>query len=383
MATTNSDDCSDLFRVTIPFFGGGWNSYTNGVYTTLNSTLTVATTDYASPFNRNIVFTYPLTATLLSRVTVTSSVRVQVSNPGGGSVVSNFKGGIISQSYDRNTGLYSVVYQTTTSYPALVTSFAFSNVSNTVAPSKPTYVSSENTISFDHGLQQYTQRFTQVFTLPTGCYFTGDYSFALTLGCDGSYTGSCDPSTGIFSDRVISESICGVAVFSNSLSTQLVSFSDSTYSLSKSTYAGTDKAYFSASIASSLFSISSVAARDVYAVYGNSTVVTFRSGGVDTNVKPMAAFASFITGNNVVRFEFIPSFAFALPAGEQMISIYAVVDVTWASGRRESMTLQATNSDSSTASTSITVNKDTQAKSSASSIASLTTLLAAVAAVAL
>jgi hypothetical protein len=379
--TTN---CKDIYSIRIPLNGPGWTNQTSGAFTIFNSTLSVTTTDTATSFNRELVFNYPLSVTLLNQVTISSALRVQSVDPGNGAIAANFKAGIVSQSYSRATGLYTVVYQTITSYPAVVKSLTIAGVTNTIINSDPTFVSSWSTIAFNSSAQQYTQRFTNTFSLPKGCYFTGDYNFDITVGCDASYTGACEPQTGVFSDRVVSESICNFGAFSPSVSFSISSYGDSNYAVRKDNFESNEKAYFFAYVASTSRTITSVIPRDIYIVASNrnvntSTVVTFRSGGVDTNVKPAAAFNAYLQYGTTFKIEFIPSGAVSLN-GETTMVLYVVVDVTYASGRRESMLLEATSSDSTTGSTTITVTDPTAAKSSASTFAVLTPLALAVAA---
>ncbi len=379
-AYNSAASCADFYAFSTRTSVAGWDTTNVGPYTIRNTTLVVSTVDVASPFNRNVAFSYPIQFILWNSVAISSSVKIQVSNPGGGTIQANLKGGIVSQNFNRNTNLYVVVYQTTTSYPAIVTNFGFNSLSVNGVPKTAVLASSTSTISYNSNLQQFTQQFTLSFT-PVYCYFTGRYVFDLNVGCDATYSGECAPSTGTFSDDVVSESICDIGGGTNTLGSQILSYSDSSYSATKNTYARTDKVYFGGSVTTTGFTIASVSLREVtstYATNGSTTVVTFRSNNVNTNAKPIANFVSSIPSSNTFRFEFIPGNTFTLLNGEQTVTVNIIVDVSYASGRRESLALQTTSTDSTTRTASIIMQQDsTPAKSSAVALCGSVSLLLA------
>jgi hypothetical protein len=235
--------------------------------------------------------------------------------------------GIILQQYDQTTSRYTIIYKTTTRYPAIITDFKLDSITNTT--NSTVYMDSmTNTTSYDSNSLLFTKLFTIKFGLTSGCYFTGTYTFTANIGVQNVI---------MVYGSITTENVCTIASIANALATLFTSYRDASYSTLSSTFTGQEKAYLLGVVTSSTIPIVSITLRDVYVTWINGSDVTLRSGGTNTNIVPNASFQVSKDNSLEIRFEFVPSALFSFGVGDHSLGIVAVVDVQYSTGRRVTM----------------------------------------------
>jgi hypothetical protein len=235
--------------------------------------------------------------------------------------------GIILQQYDQTTSRYTIIYKTTTRYPAIITDFKLDSITNTT--NSTVYMDyMTNTTSYDSNTLLFTKLFTIKFGLTSGCYFTGMYTFTASIG---------DQNVITVSGSITTENVCTIASIDNALATLFTSYRDASYSTLSSTFTGQEKAYLLGVVTSSTIPIVSITLRDVYVTWINSSDVTLRSGGTNTNIVPNAYFQVSKDNSLEIRFEFVPSALYSFGVGDHSLGIVAVVDIQYSTGRRVTM----------------------------------------------